>query len=62
MTPYTATLVTFIIPIAFLHMMDFLAQLGFLESRLSRKIIHTGPVILLFRSRPDMFISRLYPG
>jgi phytol kinase len=49
MSPYLATLITFVIAIAFLRLMDSLAHRGFIESRLSRKIIHigTGPVFVL---------------
>ncbi|MFN8386463.1 MAG: phosphatidate cytidylyltransferase [Anaerolineales bacterium] len=49
MSPYVAVLVTFAIALAFLRLMDFLAHRGFIESRLSRKLIHigTGPIFVL---------------
>ena len=49
MSPYLATLFTFLIALAFLRLMDFLAQRGVMESRLSRKFIHigTGPIFVL---------------
>src|SRR5512138_1472017 len=49
MNPYLATLFTFLIAILFLRLMDFLAQRGWIESRLSRKLIHigTGPIFVL---------------
>jgi phytol kinase len=45
----TATILTFAIALAFLRMMDFFAQRGWVESRLSRKLIHigTGPIFVL---------------
>ncbi len=49
MNPYIATVFTFLIAILFLRLMDFLAQRGWVESRLSRKFIHigTGPIFVL---------------
>jgi phytol kinase len=49
MNPYLATLFTFLIAVLFLRLMDFLAQRGWVESRLSRKFIHigTGPIFVL---------------
>lgn len=46
---YIATILTFLIAIFFLRFMDFLAQRGVIESRLSRKLIHigTGPIFVL---------------
>jgi phytol kinase len=61
MSPYLATLVTFLIALAFLRLMDFLAQRGIVESRMSRKIIHigTGPIfVLCWLMFTDVFISR----
>jgi len=61
MNPYLATLFTFIIAILFLRLMDFLAQRGVIESRLSRKFIHigTGPIfVLCWLMYPDVQISR----
>jgi phytol kinase len=49
MNSYLATLFTFIIALAFLRLMDFLAHRGMIDSKLSRKIIHvgTGPIFVL---------------
>jgi len=61
MNPYLATLFTFLIALAFLRLMDFLAHRGLIESRLSRKLIHigTGPIfVLCWLMYPDLQISR----
>jgi phytol kinase len=61
MNPYLATIFTFLIAVAFLRLMDFLAHRGVIESRLSRKFIHigTGPIfVLCWLMYPDMQISR----
>jgi len=61
MNPYFATLLTFIIALAFLRLMDFLAHRGVIESRLSRKLIHigTGPIfVLCWLMFPNVPISR----
>jgi phytol kinase len=61
MNSYLATLFTFIISLAFLRLMDFLAHRGVIESKLSRKIIHigTGPIfVLCWLMYPDVQISR----
>jgi phytol kinase len=61
MSPYLATLFTFLIAIAFLRLMDFLAHRGIIESKLSRKLIHigTGPIfVLCWLMFPDLPISR----
>ena len=61
MNPYYATLFTFLIALAFLRLMDFLAYRGVIESKLSRKIIHigTGPIfVLCWLMYPDVQISR----
>ena len=61
MNPYFATLFTFLIALAFLRLMDYLAHHGFIESKLSRKIIHigTGPLfVLCWLMFPDVQISR----
>jgi phytol kinase len=49
MNPYLATLLTFAVALVFLRLMDFLAQRGFIESKLSRKYIHigTGPLFVV---------------
>lgn len=61
MSPYLAAVFTFLIAIFFLRLMDFLAQRGIIESRLSRKLIHigTGPIfVLCWLMYPDVQISR----
>ena len=61
MSPYLATLFTFLIALAFLRLMDFLAHKGVIESRLSRKLIHigTGPLfVLCWLMFPDAPLSR----
>jgi phytol kinase len=49
MSSILATISTFIIALVFLRLMDFLAHRGWIESRLSRKLIHigTGPIFVL---------------
>lgn len=49
MNPILATILTFVIALAFLRLMDFFAHRGWIESRLSRKLIHigTGPIFVL---------------
>ncbi|NCP86157.1 MAG: phosphatidate cytidylyltransferase [Anaerolineae bacterium CG_4_9_14_3_um_filter_57_17] len=68
MNNFFATLVTLTAALAWLRLMDFAAQRGWLESRLSRKIIHigTGPIYvlcwLLFLPTPDArFWAALVP-
>ena len=61
MNAYLATLFTFIIALAFLRLMDFLAQRGMIESSLSRKIIYigTGPIfVFCWLMYPDVQIGR----
>src|SRR3989304_2752151 len=61
MNSYLATLFTFIIALAFLRLMDFLAQRGMIEGKLSRKLIHigTGPIfVLCWLMYPDVQIGR----
>ncbi|MGE5377773.1 MAG: diacylglycerol/polyprenol kinase family protein [Bacteroidota bacterium] len=61
MSPYLATLFTFIIAVAFLRLMDYIAQRGWIDSRTSRKLIHigTGPIfVLCWLMYPDVWISR----
>lgn len=61
MNPYIATLLTFGIAILFLRLMDFFAHRGWIESRLSRKLIHigTGPIfVLCWLMYPDLSTSR----
>src|SRR5512139_3217492 len=63
-----ATIITLAIALGFLRIMDFLAQRGWIESRLSRKLIHigTGPVFvlcwLLYREQPEArWLAALVP-
>jgi phytol kinase len=44
-----ATILTFVLALSFLRIMDFFAHRGWIESRLSRKLIHigTGPIFVL---------------
>ena len=61
MNPYLATLFTFAIAILFLRLMDYFAHRAWIESRLSRKLIHigTGPIfVLCWLMFPDLSISR----
>ncbi len=69
MNPFFALLLTFVIAVAWLRLMDFAAHQGWIESRLSRKIIHigTGPIFvlcwLLFPGEwYDRFLAALVPG
>jgi phytol kinase len=61
MNPYIALLLTFVIALGWLRLMDFAAHQGWIESRLSRKLIHigTGPIfVLCWLMFPDVGISR----
>lgn len=59
MNNWIAALLTLLISLAWLRIMDFAAQRGLIESRLSRKVIHItmGPVFVLcwflFRETPE---------
>lgn len=56
-----ATILTFVSALAFLRLLDFFADRGWIESRLSRKLIHigTGPVfVLCWLFFPDAPASR----
>ena len=46
---FIATVITFLLALAWLRLMDFFAHRGWIESKLSRKIIHigTGPIFVL---------------
>ena len=64
-----ATVLTFIIALAFLRIMDFFSHRGWIESRLSRKLIHigTGPIfVLCWLMFPDVpaarWLAALVPG
>ena len=59
MNPYLATLFTFLIAVAFLRLMDYIAGRGWIDSRTSRKLIHigTGPIfVLCWLMYPDVWI------
>lgn len=63
-----ATVITLAIALGFLRLMDFFAQRGWIESRLSRKLIHigTGPIFvlcwLMFKDTPDArWLAALVP-
>jgi len=61
MNPFIATGLTFAAAIAWLRLMDFFAHKGWIESRLSRKIIHigTGPIyVLCWLMFPAVWYSR----
>lgn len=61
MNPYIALLLTFMIALGWLRLMDFAAHRGWIESRLSRKLIHigTGPIfVLCWLMFPDTNSSR----
>jgi phytol kinase len=69
MNSFLATLLTFAAAIAWLRIMDFAAHQGWIESRLSRKIIHigTGPIfVLCWLMFPgnwyDRYLAALVPG
>jgi dolichol kinase len=60
MSPYIATVLTFAIAVAFLRLMDYIAQRGWIDSRTSRKLIHigTGPIfVLCWLMYPDIWVS-----
>jgi phytol kinase len=59
--PYLALVITFGIALGWLRLMDFAAHRGWIESRLSRKLIHigTGPIfVLCWLMFPDIWYSR----
>jgi len=61
MNPFLATLLTFVAAMGWLRLMDLFAQLGWIESRMSRKIIHigTGPIfVLCWLLFPDVWYAR----
>jgi phytol kinase len=68
MNEFLATIITLAVAIGFLRLMDFFAHRGWIESRLSRKIIHigTGPLFvlcwLLFPNTPEArWLAALVP-
>jgi phytol kinase len=61
MNPFLATVMTFAAAMAWLRLMDFFAHKGWIESGLSRKIIHigTGPIyVLCWLMFPDIWYAR----
>ena len=61
MHPLLAVLLTFVAALGWLRLMDFLAGRGWIESRLSRKVIHigTGPIfVLCWLFFPDVWYAR----
>jgi len=61
MNPFLALFLTFAIAIGWLRLLDFFAHRGWIESRLSRKIIHvgTGPIfVLCWLMFPDIWYAR----
>ena len=68
MNNYIALAITFALSLVFLRSMDFIAHRGWMENKLSRKVIHigTGPLFvlcwLLFRDTPDArWLAALVP-
>lgn len=68
MNNYIALIITFVISLVFLRSMDFIAHRGWIDSKLSRKIIHigTGPIYVLcwflFQDTPDArWLAALVP-
>jgi phytol kinase len=61
MNPFLALVLTLAIALAWLRLMDFFAHRGWIESRLSRKIIHigTGPIfVLCWLMFPEVWYAR----
>jgi len=61
MNPFLALFLTFLVAIAWLRLMDFIAHRGWIGSSLSRKIIHigTGPIfVLCWLMFPDVWFAR----
>ena len=61
MNPFLALIITFALAIGWLRLMDFFAHRGWIESHLSRKIIHigTGPIfVLCWLLFPDVWYAR----
>lgn len=68
MNNYIALIITFAVSLVFLRSMDFIAHRGWMDSKLSRKVIHigTGPIFVLcwflFRDTPDgRWLAALVP-
>ena len=61
MNPFLALIITFVVALVELRLLDFAAHRGWIESRLSRKLIHilTGPLfVLCWLLFPDVWYSR----
>jgi phytol kinase len=61
MNPFLAMLLTFAAALGWLRLMDFFAHQGWIESRLSRKVIHigTGPIfVLCWLLFPEVWYAR----
>jgi phytol kinase len=61
MNPFIALVITFVLALGWLRLMDFTAHRGWIDSRLSRKLIHigTGPIfVLCWLMFPDIWYSR----
>jgi phytol kinase len=61
MNPFLALILTFAAALGWLRLMDYFAHQGWIESRLSRKIIHigTGPLfVLCWLLFPDVWYAR----
>jgi len=61
MNPFIALIITFVLALGWLRLMDFVAHRGWIDSRLSRKLIHigTGPIfVLCWLLFPDIWYSR----
>jgi len=65
---YIALVITLALTLMFLRAMDFIAQRGWMDSKLSRKVIHigTGPLFVLcwflFREEPTArWLAALVP-
>ena len=68
MNNYIALIITFVISLAFLRSMDFIAHRGWMDGKLSRKVIHigTGPIFVLcwflFQETPNArWLAALVP-
>ena len=68
MNNYIALVITFAVSVLFLRSMDYIAHRGWMDSRLSRKVIHigTGPLFVLcwflFEETPDArWLAALVP-
>jgi phytol kinase len=61
LNPFLALVITLVVALAELRLLDFFAHRGWIESRLSRKLIHifTGPLfVLCWLLFPDVWYSR----